>query len=107
MTEDDTAEVFQFPFKRIEDTNRVLTVVSPYGAKCPHKRFTIDEKLALVECSDCKERLDPIYALKTLAQQEGRYHELHTRYADQMKRLGERSRTKCEHCQKMTRIRLA
>lgn len=104
MSDEDSAEILRFPFKQIEDTKRVLTVVSPYGGKCRHVRFTIDERLALVECSDCGERLDPMYALTTLARQENRYHDLHERYADQMKRLGERSKTKCEHCQKLTRI---
>lgn len=99
---DDT--VIYPPFKkRPIDVERVLTVVHSYG-QCRHERFTIDEKLAQVECRDCKASLNPFYALAQLARQETRYHELHERYQDEMKRLGERSKTKCEHCQKMTRI---
>lgn len=89
--------------KRIElSHDRVLTEVHSY--KCQHVRFTIDEKLAQVECRDCKALLEPIWALRQLARQETRFHELHDRYQDEMKRLSERKRTKCEHCNQMTRI---
>jgi hypothetical protein len=96
--------VVHLPFKRVEDDSRVLTVVSPYGNPCKHERFTIDEKLNQVECRDCKVVLNPMYALVALARQETRYHDLHARYQDEMKRLGERSKTKCQHCGQMTRI---
>lgn len=99
----DMANVTALPVKpRSNETERVLTQVHSY--KCSHRRFTVDEKLAQVECSDCKERLDPMFALTQLVHQETRYHELHARYQDEMKRLGERSKTKCRHCQKMTDI---
>ncbi len=86
----------------VSDTGRVLQVLA--GMKCFHRRFIIDTTLDHVECRDCGEKLNPMYALKTLAQQENKYHEYHARYADECKRLAERSKTKCEHCRKMTRI---
>ncbi len=55
-------------------------------------------------CADCKEKLNPMWALQQLSRAEHRYHELHARYHDELKRLGERSRTKCQHCDQMTRI---
>lgn len=95
--------VVTLPVKpRDNDTERVLTRVT--GFKCWHRRFTIDEKLAQVKCRDCGEKLDPMYALVQLCQQEGRYHELHARYQDEITRLGERSKTKCQYCGQMTRI---
>ena len=100
---DDT--IAYLPVKhRPDDVERVLTVVSPYSGPCRHQRFIIDERLLQVECADCKALLDPIQALVTLCRQETRYHELHERYQDQMQRLRERSRTKCQHCGQMTRI---
>lgn len=87
---------------RDNSTDRVLTEVRSY--ECQHNRFTIDEKLQEVECRDCKEKLSPMYALLALARQETRYHELHARYQDEMKRLAERSKTKCQHCGQMSRI---
>jgi uncharacterized protein YeaO (DUF488 family) len=35
---------------------------------------------------------------------EHRWHELHARYQDEMQRLAERERTKCQHCGQLTRI---
>lgn len=97
------ANVTPLPVKpRDNNTERVLTKVP--GVKCWHRRFLIDEKLAQVECHDCGDRLDPMYALTQLCHQENRYHELHDRYHDELKRLGERSKTKCQHCGQMTKI---
>lgn len=96
-------DVIKFPLKpRDTNTERVLTVAHSY--KCSHKRFTIDPAHAQVECADCKVKLDPMFALISLSVQENRYHELHERYKDELIRLKEHSRTKCEHCNQMTRI---
>jgi hypothetical protein len=97
------APVVTLPVKqRDHDIERVLTEVA--GAKCFHRRFTVDDKLQEVECRDCKEKLNPMFALIQLSRQETRYHELHARYHDELARLAARERTKCEHCAKMTRI---
>lgn len=99
----DLAPVFTLPVKqRDNDTERVLTEVRSYD--CFHRRFVIDDHLQQVECRDCGEKLNPMYALAQLARQENRYHELHARYHDELHRLAERSRTKCQHCGKMTSI---
>lgn len=101
---DDGADIIPLPVKfRDDDIERVLTVVSQYGG-CRHERFTIDKRLAQVECRDCKAVLDPMFALTKLAEKETRYHELHARYQDEMARLAQRTKTKCEHCGSMTRI---
>jgi hypothetical protein len=99
----DLAPVFTLPVKpRDNSTERVLTEIRSYA--CMHKRFIIDDQLQQVECRDCKEKLSPMFALTQLCRQENRYHELHARYQDEMKRLGERSKTKCQHCDRMTAI---
>lgn len=87
---------------RDNSTERVLTRVHSFD--CRHQRFIVDDKLAEVTCADCSEKISPIYALLQLCGQENRYHELHARYQDEMKRLAERSRTKCRHCGEMTPI---
>jgi ribosomal protein S27E len=87
---------------RDNSTERVLTEVRSYA--CLHKRFVIDDQLQQVECRDCGEKLNPMFALVQLCRQENRYHELHARYQDEMQRLGERSKTKCRHCGQMTPI---
>ncbi len=97
------ASVTALPVKpRNNTTERVLTEVHSY--ECMHRSFIIDAKLAQVTCADCKERMDPMFALTQLVRQETKYHELHARYQDEMTRLGERSKTKCQHCKQMTSI---
>lgn len=97
--------VTHLPIKPKIDSGRVLEVVREYQyGKCRHVRFEVDKALAQVTCRDCKERLDPIFALLQLADQETKFHNLHERYQDEMTRLGNRQKTKCQHCQKMTRI---
>ncbi|MBO4120269.1 hypothetical protein J5T34_05885 [Cupriavidus gilardii] len=77
-----------------------------YRPGCQHRAgFTIDEKLDAVECTACGERLNPMWVLQQLARAETRWHNHAAQYQDEMKRLAERSRTKCEHCGQLTRIR--
>jgi ribosomal protein S27E len=73
--------------------------------KCYHGPFVVNTELAHVACEKCGEKLNPLYVLGRLANQERQWHESFVRYQDEMKRLAERSRTKCQHCGKMTRIR--
>lgn len=82
--------------------DRVLQTVLTH--KCWHRRFTVDEQAEKVLCADCKEPLNPMWVLVQLSNQETKYHELHDRYQDELKRLKERSRTKCRHCGNMTPI---
>jgi hypothetical protein len=58
-----------------------------------------------VECGHCHARLDPMFVLKLLAREENKWNEARKRYLDEMKRLDAKSRTKCQHCERMTRIR--
>jgi hypothetical protein len=71
---------------------------------CFHRKFIVDDAKSEVECAECHEKLNPMWVLKTLCGRDHRFHEAHTRYNDEMKRLAERSYTKCDYCQKMTRI---
>jgi hypothetical protein len=102
VTIDDNVTVLPVaPRKNLGD-ERVFTTVPL--TTCWHKRYIVDDKAAEVTCVDCKEKLNPMWVLQQLCNAEHRYHELHARYHDELKRLGERSRTKCQHCGEMTRI---
>jgi Zn finger protein HypA/HybF involved in hydrogenase expression len=116
-------EVAKLPvkFKAPPTGERTLEIVGPYGGgeRCNHdfyfagapggsvmKRVTylVDEAAAEVECSNCKGKLNPMWVLARLAHHETQYHEASRRYQDEMKRLSERSRTRCDKCGSMTRI---
>lgn len=106
LDEEDRATVLSFPGKKKQEAEegpylkRVL-----YKPGCQHDRgFEVDEKLGEVECLACGQKLNPMWALVQLASMETRWHRYHEQYQDEMKRLSERSRTKCQHCGEMTRI---
>ena len=120
-----TDDVTKLPvrFKAPPTGERVLEVVGRYGdgERCNHdfyfagdplsggsvmKRVTylVDEAAAEVECSNCHAKLNPMWVPARLAHHETQYHELASRYQEEMRRLSERKRTKCEKCGYMTRI---
>jgi hypothetical protein len=85
------------------------TLLAPYEVgktKCSHfpVRAIVDASLAEVTCGDCGEKLNPMWVLAQLANRDRNFAEAHARYHEQMKRLSERTSTKCRHCGKMTRI---
>lgn len=101
----DTNNVTVLPVKRKEPPGNDAPFFVVKTAACPHfGPFLVDDKAATVECQQCGERLDPMYVLGRLAREETRWHETHKRYHEELARLKERSRTKCQHCGEMTRI---
>lgn len=105
MSEDN---VTRLPVRYKSHVPEERTLVRPHEVQryggCAHNKFIVDDKKLEVECGECGERLNPMWVLTQLASRDMRMHEAARRYKDEMKRLDERSRTKCDHCGKMTRI---
>jgi hypothetical protein len=117
---DDNIATLPIRFKKPpEDDAPQLKVVS--GGDCDHRYFFaangegisgrfhhvtyhIREGETEVECGNCKTRLDPMWVLRELANRESRWNQTRLTYQEEMARLRERERTKCDHCGKMTRI---
>lgn len=74
------------------------------GMHTRHAQYLLREGETEVECGLCGTRLDPMFVLKKLAREESQWQRHRQQHIDEMKRLNERSRTKCEHCDRMTRI---
>ena len=93
-------------FKSPVPPDRTLLFPHEVGqyAKCHHEKFVVDGAKAQVECATCGERLEPMWVLVRLCGRDGEFHRAHALYAEQMARLHERTRTKCQHCGQMTRI---
>lgn len=97
--------IVDLPIKPRVDLGEERVLRAVHTGRCWHMHgFVVDDQLAEVTCSACGEKLNPMWVLAQLAQREHRYHELHARYHDELKRLAERERTKCQHCGQMTRI---
>lgn len=106
MIPDDKSNVTQFPLKpkpRPEDDPERFLVLEE--GVCQHNGgFSLNEKEDQVICKKCGTRLNPMHVLKLLAREETKWHQTRALYRDEMKRLGERSRTTCEHCNRVTKI---
>lgn len=74
------------------------------GGKYREVNYSIREGETEVECNNCGTRLDPMFVLILLANRENGYRNTQHRYAEEMNRLANRSRTTCQHCGKMTKI---
>lgn len=74
--------------------------------KCQHlfTSFEVDVDAGKCRCKKCGEEVSPMFVLEQLMKAESRWMRTLDTYQDSMKRLAERSRTKCDHCGKMTRI---
>lgn len=98
---DDKITPLPVKFKERDAGERMLVVTA---GKCLHGLYSIDETLLHVECRKCGERIDPMTVLVEMANHESMWSETGQRFQEEMKRLAERSRTKCERCGHMTGI---
>lgn len=103
ITLDDNVTALPVKPRKNLGKDRVLLV--EHGG-CSHYMcgYVVDEKLVEVTCKGCGAKLSPMWVLQQLCHQESRWHDLHAQYHEELKRLAERSRTKCQHCGEMTRI---
>lgn len=74
------------------------------GARTRHAQYLLRDGETEVECGFCGTRLDPMFVLQKLAREESQWSRHRQQYLDELKRLNERKRTKCEHCNRMTTI---
>lgn len=101
------ADVLKLPVKKVEppDGSRMLQPV-PYVGRCRHfnTSFEVDVDAGDCKCLGCGERVTAIFVLEQLMKLESRWMRTREAHQDEMKRLAERTRTKCQHCGEMTRI---
>lgn len=81
-----------------------LTVVMRTG--CHHGAFEVDDRAAEVTCGLCGEKLNPIWVLHRIATDDRVLRDSWLTMRAEMALLRERKRCKCEHCGKMTPVRL-
>ena len=101
--DDDNITKIGIKFKNPTDEEMMLKVVRSYTG-CRDHAYIIDPELDTVSCGICEKTFNPMSVLEDLARRESKWTYNGERYREEMKRLGERSRTKCKHCGKMTRI---
>lgn len=91
-------------FKKPPSDDDRLVVVERSGCCHFFVQYIVDPSEAEVTCGKCGAKLNPMWVLHQIANTERRWVEARKSYQSEMKRLDERKRTKCEHCDRMTRI---
>lgn len=116
MADEDNVRPIGVRFKApLGEDAPMLTVIVPPADGCNHRSFYANGHMhsvtyylrkgeTEVECSRCNTRLDPMFVLTILANEETQWSRNRERYIEEMKRLRERSRTKCLCCGQMTEI---
>jgi hypothetical protein len=100
------AEVTALPVKHKPPPDGSLMLVPPPLSGCIHfnTSFEVDEEAGKCKCLGCGEEVSPMFVLKRLMQLESQWMRTRAAHQDEMKRLRDRSQTKCTYCGKMTRI---
>lgn len=94
-------------FRKPPEETRALFAPWEVGKSkpCYHNSFVVDPEKSEVECAKCGEKLNPMWVLSHLATADRNMADNFKRAQEAMSRLEDRSRTKCQHCGKLTRIR--
>lgn len=100
------ADVLALPTQKREPPDGRLMLVQPPMSGCCHfnTSFEVDDDAGKCKCLGCGEEVSPMFVLKQLMHLESRWMRTRDAYQEEMKRLKERERTKCQHCGKITRI---
>jgi hypothetical protein len=75
-------------------------------SNCNHSRTWVDIKKNHITCRDCKVELNPVWVLNEIAHKQSL---LKIRIEEQKKIIelyNKKKRTKCEHCGKMTKVKV-
>jgi Zn finger protein HypA/HybF involved in hydrogenase expression len=78
-----------------------------FAQQCNHYRSELDEALAELKCLDCGEKLSPIAYIKLIGEAWLHYERRIKEYQDGKRFYEAKTRCRCEHCKKMTRVRPA
>lgn len=99
-------DVTTLPVRSKRQDKGKLFLVDPPLDKCQHFNgpFEVDEDAGTCKCMECKEDVSPIFVLKRLMNKESLWSRSADRYNDEMRRLSERKKTKCDHCGRITQI---
>lgn len=102
----DDGNVVRFTGKQRPDLEEGPMLRPVEHRKCTHHfaSYEVDVDAGKCKCLNCGSEVTPFFVLAQLMREESKWWRARATYDDQMKRLEERSRTKCMRCGEMTRI---
>lgn len=106
MDESDKSNIIEFNFDTGKPPEQIFTEIKkiPHVDECQHNHVKIDEATDSVICSDCGERLSPMWVLKRLAQRHNQFYWNYERLFKMTEKAAKMNRCKCQFCGKMTKI---
>jgi ribosomal protein S27E len=78
-----------------------------FSGRCQHTKLIVDEDFTTLECRSCGKHLNPVEWLAKVAEFYRGLQRERSRYESAKNRYEAKSRCKCEHCGKITRIKPA
>lgn len=100
------ADILELPMKKREPLDGQTFLQPVPFSQCKHFRgpFVVDVDGGKCTCKECGGEVAPIFVLEKLMKEESRWMRNREAHLNEVRRLEERSRTKCQHCGEMTRI---
>lgn len=71
---------------------------------CRHNRLQVDDTLEKIFCKDCKEQLNPFFAIKQLMSMSDVWKRQKAQADLSVEAAEKKTKTKCQHCGKMTKV---
>lgn len=99
----DENNIHTLPVKKKTVADAPLTVVQGFGG-CQHFRTVVDEKKAEVVCADCGEKLNPIWVLSRLANEDRILRDRWATMKADLHYMAQRRRYKCRGCGQMNNV---
>lgn len=103
----------EIKISELPEINNLIPIFKKAYVKCGDRHvighvgpYLIDDSAASLKCEACGQELSPYWVLGEMARAEHRYKRLIEEYKRQRALVEDRTRTKCEHCNKMTKIYL-
>ena len=78
-----------------------------WSGKCLHQKLVVDTSLAKLQCQDCGKEINAVEWIANTTEYYGGLRRERQRYDSAKALFDVKSRCKCEHCGKLTRIKPA
>lgn len=103
----------EIKISELPEINNLIPIFKKQYVKCGDRHvighvgpYLIDASGASITCDACKQELNPYWVLEEMARAEHRYKRLIEEYKRQRALVEDRTKTKCDHCKKMTKIHI-
>ena len=88
----------------MDNFEKIIEITKTKGHECQHNKFKLNPQNGYVECAICGEHLNPVWVIEQYANAEHRLFQKLERLQRLAKEIENKTKCKCEHCGKMTRI---